>query len=281
MPFSSIKQVGIILRPESPHIKSIYLDISSAIESMGIKVLLEKQSASMINIDGYEFDELCQKVDFLITVGGDGTLMSTARRSILHNKAVLGINIGRLGFLTDIHPNEIVKVISDITEGKYTIDERCLLEIEVNNQKMVAFNDVAFSKSPKANMVDILAKIDGRKFNNYYGDGLIISTPTGSTAYNLSCGGPIVHPSCDAIIATPICAHSLTQRPFVLPNKFLLELATSNTLGAKIVIDGQNSFEIKKDEIVKVGVSKHKAKLIYINDRDYFSILSEKMKWGE
>jgi NAD+ kinase len=130
-------------------------------------------------------------------------------------------------------------------------------------------------------MVNIEAFVDGKKFNSYYGDGLVVSTPTGSTAYNLSSGGPVVYPLTDAFIVTPISAHSLTQRPLVLPADFEIELKTPDENGAMVLIDGQDIYELKKDESVKIKIANQKSKLIRAKERDYFSVLNQKLNWGK
>jgi NAD+ kinase len=273
---------GVILKPNSPDIRSMYLKLKSIFEDCNIKIILENKSAKMIGIsDGVFFKTLCQKCDFLVTFGGDGTLISVARRSLEFNKAILGINLGNLGFLTDINPEELKDFLIQFKQNKYRIDNRMILEISINNKKMVAFNEVAFRKDSIAGILSLVAKINNKFLNNYSGDGLIISTPTGSTAYNLSCGGPVVYPLINALIVTPISAHSLTQRPLVLPEDFEVSINLSNTNTAILVIDGQDIFTINKQDKIVVKVSTKKARLIHRSERNYFEILSQKLHWGQ
>ena len=207
-----IKTAGIILRPSSPELKETYNKIKTLFEEESIEILLEENSAKMIGLEGYSLDELCQKVDFLISVGGDGTLLSVVRKSFKFDKPVLGINLGTLGFLTDISMDQLPNFIKDLKQNIYKIDNRMMVEGSVNLNKFVAFNDIVISRKSISSMIKIEGKIDGKHFNSYYGDGIIISTPTGSTAYNLSVGGPIVYPLTEAFIVTPVAPHSLTQR---------------------------------------------------------------------
>ncbi len=273
---------GIILKPRSPEIKSIYLDIKKMFENAGIKVLLNQSSAKMIGFDnGIGFNELCKQSDFLVTIGGDGTLISTIRRGFIHEKAVLGINLGTLGFLTDILPNELAQFLQDFKKDKYKIDTRMMIETSIKGIVALSFNDVVVTRKSVSHMTNIQAKVDGKLLNSYYGDGLIISTPTGSTAYNLSAGGPVVYPLTDAFIVTPICPHSLTQRPLVLPAKFEIELSTTDEEGAVVIIDGQDSYEIAQNETILIKIASHKAKLIRQENKDYFEVLSAKLKWGQ
>jgi len=273
---------GVILKPNAPDIKPMYLKLKSIFKECDIDIILENESAKMIEIDGgIEFETLCQKCDFLVTFGGDGTLISVARRSLNFNKAILGINLGSLGFLTDINPEELKDFLTQFKYDKYRIDNRMMLEISINDKTMVAFNDVAFRKESIAGILSLTAKVNAKLLNNYNGDGLIISTPTGSTAYNLSCGGPVVYPLTNALIVTPISAHSLTQRPLVLPEDFEISVGLSNTNTAILVIDGQDTFKINKQDKITVKVATKKAKLIHRFERNYFEILSQKLNWGQ
>jgi len=225
---------------------------------------------------------MCKASDFLISLGGDGTLISLCRRSLKYHKPVLGIHAGQLGFLTDIQTDEISDFIEELFEGNYRIDTRMMLEVSlhVNGkvEKVVAFNDIVLSRSKISHMSTIKAYVDGQLFNSYYGDGLIVSTPTGSTAYNLSAGGPVVYPLTEALIITPICPHSLSQRPLVLPVDF--EIAFESDGDTVIVVDGQDTYTMNEIERVSVRIAKRGAELIHSLDRDYFEILKKKLHWG-
>jgi len=273
---------GIILKPKAMELKSIYKKIKDQFEALGIKVLLDKSSANTINeADGIEFEELCKQSDFLVSLGGDGTLISLARRSLEFNKAIMGINLGNLGFLTDINPEELDTFLNNFKENKYRIDNRMMIEVSVNDKKFVAFNDVSFCKDSIAGILSLEAKINNKLFNRYSGDGLIISTPTGSTAYNLSCGGPVVYPLTNALIVTPISPHSLTQRPIVLPQDFEISISLINPNKAVLIIDGQVTVNINNNDIISVKVASKKAKLIHRFERNYFNVLSTKLNWGQ
>lgn len=272
---------GIVLKPDAKYLKDIYPSIKAKFEKFGISVLLEESSAKMIDETEYcEFEELCEKSDFLVSVGGDGTLISVTRRSFNFNKAVLGINLGTLGFLTSVLPDKLEDFLEDFIKDIYGIDKRMMIKTSINLNNSIAFNDIVITRKSVANMVHIDALIDGKKFNSYYGDGLIISTPTGSTAYNLSSGGPVLYPLTEAFIVTPISPHSLTQRPLVLPADFEIELSTPDKEGAMIIIDGQDIYEIAQNESIKIQIASSKAKLIRLKDRDYFQVLNQKLNWG-
>ena len=277
---NSVKTAGVILRPSSPELKETYLEIKNLFEKSGIQIFLEDNSANMICLDGLPLDELCQKVDFLISVGGDGTLLSVVRKSFKHDKAVLGINLGTLGFLTDISMQELAKFIKDLKNNKYKIDSRMMIQGTANLNNFVAFNDIVISRKSISSMIKIAAKIDGKHFNSYYGDGVIVSTPTGSTAYNLSVGGPIVYPLTEAFIVTPVAPHSLTQRPLVMPANFEIEFKIIDNQGAVVIVDGQDIYEVDQNQTIKIKIASKKAKMMHRIQRNYFEVLNEKLRWG-
>lgn len=276
----SMKIAGVVLKPESPEIKDDFIQIKKYFKELEIDLLLEEKSAIMINKKGLKLEELCKKVDFLISVGGDGTLLSVVRNSFEFNKPVLGIHLGTLGFLTDIVYDELPNFLKDFKLGNYRVDNRMLVECTVNDKKFVAFNDVVISRKTVSSMIKVKAKIDGNSFNTYYGDGVIISTPTGSTAYNLSVGGPVVYPLTEAFIITPVASHSLTQRPLVMPADIEIEFKITDEEGAVLLIDGQDTYEVEDKTIIKVKIANNKAKLIHRTKRNFFEVLNEKLGWG-
>ena len=276
----NIKSAGIILKPSSPELKDVYLKIRTLFEESNIELYLEDNSANMISLKGYSLDELCQKVDFLISVGGDGTLLSAVRKSFKYDKAVLGINLGTLGFLTDISMEQLPNFIKDFKNNIYKIDNRMMVEGSVNLNSFVAFNDIVISRKSISSMIRIEGKINGKDFNSYYGDGVIISTPTGSTAYNLSVGGPVVYPLTEAFIITPIAPHSLTQRPLVMPVDYEIEFKIIDNQGAVVIVDGQDIYEVEQNQSIKIKIANKKAKMIHRIQRDFFEVLNEKLRWG-
>ena len=276
----TIKTAGVILRPSSPELKKTFDEIKKLFEYSNIEILLENNSANMIGLEGLSLEELCKKVDFLISVGGDGTLLSVVRKSFKYDKPVLGINLGTLGFLTDISMEQLPDFIENLKKGIYKIDNRMMVEGSVNLNKFVAFNDIVISRKSISSMIKIKGKIDGKSFNTYYGDGVIISTPTGSTAYNLSVGGPIVYPLTEAFIVTPVAPHSLTQRPLVMPADFEIEFKIMDNQGAVVIVDGQDIYEIEQNQSIKIKIANKKAKMLHRIQRNYFEVLNEKLRWG-
>ncbi len=283
---SKIETVGMILKPDAPEIKPDYERIKGAFESRNITVLLAERSAEMIGEEGIDFEAMVARSDFLISLGGDGTLLSLVRRSYGSGKPVLGINAGNLGFLADIRLSEVEPFIQRLLAGDYRIDDRMMIEGYVQRadgekKSFFAFNDVVITSPKPSKMVQVNASIDGERFNSYRGDGLIISTPTGSTAYNLAAGGPVIYPLTKAFIITPVLAHSLTnQRPLVVPADFGIGLDTEK-YEAIAVIDGQDEYVLAEGDMVYIMGAKIGARLIHRTERNYFAILRDKLHWGE
>jgi NAD+ kinase len=279
-----LERAGFILKPHSPQIKETFKEIRKIFQSRGIKVSLSQKSAQMIGLKGVKFDQMCKESDFLVSLGGDGTLLSLVRRSYDYHKPVLGINAGNLGFLADIRLDEVESFVDKLLKGEYRIDDRMMmvgiLERANTSQKLYAFNDIVITRPSISKMVEIDAYIDGEKFNRYRGDGLIVSTPTGATAYSLAAGGPIMYPLTKAFILTPICPHSLTQRPLVVPTDFTIELISPKDRVIAMV-DGQDSYEMEAGDKLYITIAKVGAKLLHKRERNYFSVLRDKLSWGE
>ena len=281
-----IKTAGFILKPNAPEIKPLYEKIKAQFEAKGIAVLIGRNSAEMIGVKGLSFEKMCERADFFVSLGGDGTLLSLVRRSYGFDKPVLGINAGTLGFLADITIDDVDNFLGQLLEGEYRIDNRmmmegCITTKEGNKQPFFAFNDVVLTRPVISKMVKVNASIDGEWFNTYRGDGLIISTPTGSTAYNLAAGGPVMYPLTQAFIMTAVSAHSLTnQRPLVVPADFTIELSSPSEK-VIAVIDGQDHYEMHEGDVLRIQGAKTGAKLLHRKERNYFSVLREKLSWGD
>jgi len=277
-----IRYVGLVAKPNDTSLAVHVEEIRTALAKHGVDLLIEKKSAALLGYQGVAFGKMCESSDFLISLGGDGTLISLCRRSFKYHKPILGIHAGQLGFLTDIQTEEISSFIEELFKGNYRIDARMMLDVtlHINGtiEKLVAFNDVVLSRSKISHMSTIHAYVDGHLFNSYYGDGLIVSTPTGSTAYNLSAGGPLVYPLTEALILTPICPHSLSQRPLVLPVDFEVSLESSDDTA--VVIDGQDTYNMNDIDRISVKIANQGAQLIHSLDRDYFDVLKKKLRWG-
>ena len=279
-----IKKVGVILRPSTPELKDKYFQLEKIFNAHDIKVTIESISGGMIGVMGMDFDLLCQSSDTLVTLGGDGTLISVARRSFKYNIPILGIYAGNLGFLADLNLEELDGFLTKFADGNYRIDERAILEAKFTQNSIEiivnAFNDIVFTRHSVLNMIHIETLVDSKAFNNYFGDGVIVSTPTGSTAYNLSAGGPVLFPLTNVFSLTPICPHSLTQRPVVLPAEFAIEMKSPKDK-ALIIIDGQDKHELDAGQSIYIKLAKNKVKLIHKEEFNYFDVLKQKLGWGE
>ena len=279
-----IKSVGVVLRPSTPELKGVFFQLKDIFSSYGVEVYIESISGGMIDVMGMEFEILCKQCDALVTLGGDGTLISAVRRSFSYNIPIFGVYAGNLGFLADVSMDELDDFVKNLIIGNYRIDERSVLESTFikNNQeiKIHAFNDIVFTRPSISNMIHVETLVDNKSFNTYYGDGVVISTPTGSTAYNLSAGGPVLFPLTKVFTLTPICPHSLTQRPVVLPGEFSIEMKTRDSK-ALIIVDGQDMHEFNEGDSIHIKLSDKYAKLIHRNEFNYFDVLKEKLGWGE
>ncbi len=232
-------------------------------------------------------DNLIQKCDFIIVLGGDGTFLSVARRMIKRSIPILGVNMGQLGFLTEIKKSELFQKLSRALRGGLQISERALLECTLKrNQKAISktivVNDVVISKGAIARIFDMQVSVDKLLVSNIKADGLIVSTPTGSTAYCLAASGPLVEPSVPAMVIVPVCPHSLTLRPLVIRDNSMITVIPQYKSGNVILtLDGQTSYELKsKDEVKITKFKKHTLKIFHTKERDYFSLLREKLKYG-
>ena len=292
----AINKIGVLLRPKTPNLKDSFAFFKQVAIDFDIETHLESKSAEMIGeSNGVRFAELCAWSDILVSIGGDGTLISLIRNAINYNKPIFGVNMGRLGFLTAIKINELRDFLANLKNGNYALYSHLLLKGEIvgesnansanqnapqNPQTIHCVNEFLIAKQNISGMIAISAKINGKYFNTYRADGLIIGTPTGSSAYNISAGGPIVYPYNRNILLTPVCAHSLTQKPLILNDEFSLEFAISEG-NANIIIDGQDIIDFPQGAKFCVSVLDKNAHLLYDKNRDYFAVLREKFGWGD
>ena len=284
-----LETAGLVVRPDSPELKHYYEVLRAILRRHGVQLLVAAESAKLFGVEGVDPEEMFAQSDILISIGGDGTLLSLSRKSYRYNKPILGINAGNLGFLTDVKLTEIESFIEKIFRGEYRIDHRMVLEVtllsQVEDKSLIAFNDIVLSRPSIEGMVNVDAYVTSHEahmakkhLNRYYGDGVIISTPTGSTAYNLSAGGPIVYPLTEALIVTPICPHSLTERPLVLPADFELQFESEDE--TIVVVDGQDIYNLKFFDGICIKIAPKGIRMIHRMERNYFDILKQKLHWG-
>lgn len=286
----NVGSVGIVLRPQSTHIKPIFLELQKLLERASIRVMLEYSGARMLDlttaVDSHDIQYICEHADMLLSVGGDGTLLSVARQSYGRGMPILGINSGRLGYLTIALPHEIENVVLRIKNGDYTINEHLMLEAYVQEsvgleivRPFVALNEFLLSRAGVGGMLEIEASINDVLFNHYRLDGLLVATPTGSSAYNVSAGGSLVYPHCRNVLLTPICAHALTQRPIILDDSFAIQFKfkTAGTL----ICDGQQRVSVPEGGVICIRAATHNAHLVELTPNFYFMRLREKLGWGQ
>jgi NAD+ kinase len=232
-------------------------------------------------------EELPEQSDLLIVLGGDGTLLSAARLAADRKVPILAVNLGGLGFLTTVSQDELYLILEEIFSGKHRVSERVMLETEIVRsgsviRRQIALNDAVLNKAALARIMDVELRVDGEYVTTYKADGLILSTPTGSTAYSLAAGGPIVYPTVEAFVVTPICPHTLTNRPLVIPDSARIEIDfQAGDDPVFLTLDGQLGIELARGDHIVVRKASEKLHLVRPARKTYFQILRNKLKWGE
>jgi NAD+ kinase len=299
----SFKRVGIVIKHHQPEASALAIEVAQHLLTHGpknCKILFATESRTVAIalssvVKGYQKQiqilpkqKMVDVADFIIVLGGDGTYLSVARLMRKRSVPVMGVNMGTLGFLTEIKKEEALQSLQSLLDGHPpVISERTLLEVTVKRKGKTVFqgpvvNDAVISKGAIARIIGIRITIDGKLANTVRADGLIVSTPTGSTAYSLAAGGPILEPSVPALILAPICPHSLTQRPLVIPDHSELRLTLTHRPGhVLLTLDGQDAVDLSEDDEVLIKrYRKHSLKLVSAKGRDYFALLREKLKFG-
>ena len=283
-----MKTIGILTKPKFPDVKHILTDLVAWLRERKKEVVFDAKTAALIGESASnQKTQIATRSDMVLVLGGDGTMLSAAR--LLEERAVpiLGVNMGGLGFLTEITLDQLYPALEKVFAQEFMVEERLMLRADIHRHgeqvaKATVLNDVVVSKGTLARMIEIQILIDGQFVTRLRGDGLIVSTPTGSTAYSLSAGGPIIHPTVQALILTPICPHTLTHRPLLVPRGVALEVTlTSQVEGAMATFDGQVGVALVQGDTVAIAVSEHRTQLIRLPDRTYYDLLRRKLKWGD
>jgi NAD+ kinase len=289
-----MKRIGIIAKRNKPEVVTIVKDLLEWLRPKKIEAYVEEEMGNLLSpscfgpyLSSVERKELPNHVEMMVVFGGDGTLLSVARQVWNRDIPILGVNLGGLGFLTETSLGELHDILERVIQGDFKTDERDVLSAAVirKGERIVEFtvlNDAVINKGALARIIDLEISINGEYLTTFQSDGLIISTPTGSTAYNLSAGGPIVYPSLHTVVITPICPHTLTNRPIVIPNdvevRALLESKQQEVI---LTLDGQQGFPLEFKDVVQVRKAEGRILLIKSPHRNYFELLREKLKWGE
>lgn len=284
----SIRTIGIISKPKKEEIRQVVPPLIRWLEERKVKALIDQETGSMLDRanQGIGRNELSSQVDMILVLGGDGTLLAAARVIDKKKIPILAINLGALGFLTGTALEEMYTSLEDVLAGKAKRQRRAQMQADVIRagetiSHFRALNDVVLNKAAIARILDFDVLIDGGYAASYRADGLIFSTPTGSTAYSLAAGGPVVEPSVDALLITPICAHTLSNRPLVVPDSVTIE-ATIKTPRESVflTVDGQVGVALRTDDTVRVSKSEYSVELIVPPRQTYFDVLRQKLKWG-
>jgi NAD+ kinase len=283
-----VKHIGILIKPGFTGTKALLQELVPWLKSRGQIPLLDPVAAELVGEGtSYPKREMAALADLLVVLGGDGTMLAAARLLEGRPTPILGVNTGGLGFLTEVTPDEIYKALDNIFKEAYAVEERLMLQSRITRHGQLVggssvLNDVVLSKGTLTRMVQMEIRINRQFVTGLRGDGLIIATPTGSTAYSLSSGGPILNPSVHAMILTPICPHTLTNRPIVIPQDARVEvLISSREEGAMATFDGQVGIALRHDDTIEVSAADHYAKLIRFPERTFYEVLRKKLKWGD
>src|SRR5262247_1352681 len=274
-----MNRVGIVAKPDAGQARDVVERLIVWLEERGRSVVLDKETAGLVphaSVTAVGRADLPGQVDLIIVLGGDGTLLSVSRSVGDLGTPLLGVNLGGLGFLTATTLDEMLPALEAFLDGRMVIDERMMLAARVRRD-----GDVVIMKSAMSRIIDFTVAVDGQAATAYRADGLIISTPTGSTAYSLSAGGPILFPTMDAVVITPICSHTLTNRPIVLPGTQRIELTLRANQEVMLTVDGQVGFGLREDDVVETQRAAARIRLIRFPHKHFFSVLRTKLKWGE
>lgn len=283
------KTVALIGKYNSVELSEPLLRLASFLKQRGLEVLLAQQTAERIGSVPYEavsMAELGARADLAVVMGGDGTMLNVARELIEFNVPLVGVNQGRLGFLTDVSIEHMLGTIDEILVGEYAAEDRFLLSTAVRRQGQIisqayAFNDVVVSKGMSGRLIELEVFIDGQFVYSQRSDGLVVATPTGSTAYALSAGGPILHPTLEAMALVPICPHTLSNRPIAINSHSVVEILVLHAVDASVHFDGQSHMDLQQNDWVVARRSENDVRLLHPLGHSYYDTLRQKLRWGE
>ena len=285
------KRVGVVARRDRRRAIELAGEVTAWLEARKHEVLFDVDTArSLGRGEGLEKPELMARADLVVVLGGDGTLLSVARYTNSRRVPVVGINLGGLGFLTSFRPEEAFEALEQALAGRYEVERRTLLSVTIVRggrkvQRLQALNDVVINKGALSRVIHLETSVDGRPLTTFVADGLILSTPTGSTGYSLSAGGPVVDPSLAVLLLSPICAHTLTNRPIVLPDRAGVEVvirpSSRDDQEIVLTIDGQEGMTLERDDVVRVTRLRERATLVRSPSHSWFELLRSKLRWSE
>lgn len=282
-----MKTIGIIAKRNKVEAQRVVAELAPWLRGRGVEPLIDIDTALSVGETGHYREEIVRNADMIIVLGGDGTLLSVARAIGDRGIPILGVNLGSLGYLTEVPLEDLYPAMKRVFAGEYEIENRAMLSASVirHGEKAlehVVLNDVVINKGVIARIIDLDTYVNKHYVSTFKSDGLLVATPTGSTAYSLSAGGPIVYPTLESMVLTPICPHTLTNRPIVLPLDVTVEvILKTEDADVALTLDGQVGFTLKYRDVVEISRAPFVTRLIISSKRDYFEILRAKLKWGE
>jgi NAD+ kinase len=285
----SIKKILFTGSLKDQYLSELIADLSKTLNDENIELYCFSQSNDQIDIPNVKTieEQSISDMDLIVSIGGDGTMLQSSKLASNYSVPITGINKGRLGFLTDINPELVSEALQEIINGEYQVESRMLLDVKIlndENERFIghAINDLVINKTKTGRMINVRTSINGKYVNSNEGDGYIVSTPTGSTAYSLSCGGPIMNPNSDTFLLVPIAPHTLTNRPMVIPSGSIikLEFTEENDDTIEISLDGEIISEISGGDCIIVIRSKNTVEFIHPKQYDYYETLRSKLFWG-
>lgn len=283
-----LKKIGIYAKKSHPEVEQIAMFIAQRLTAAGIDVLIEDGLAEQIGqVNGYAGEDIPSQADMIMVLGGDGTLISVARQIGDRQVPIVGVNLGQLGFLTEITREELPEMLDRLIAGDYKVSERMMIDAFIHRGdkvigKYTVLNDAVINKGALARIIDMETYVDGRHLSTYKADGLIVSTPTGSTGYSLAAGGPIIYPEINSLLITPICPHMLTNRPIIVWSRSIIEIEVKFLDDVVFfTADGQVGHKLLPGDRVELRRSEIRTRLVSSPSREYFQILRTKLSWGE
>ena len=284
----AFKTIALIGRHNAPDIGAAVLAMADFLRRGGCKVLIERQTSASGGVSGLpaaDYAEIGAQADLAVVLGGDGSMLTAARSLAAHRVPLVGVNQGRLGFLTDIAAGKMTETMGEILAGRYSVEERTMLAAEVRRNDAVAFstlslNDAVVNKGAVGRLIEFLVHIDGEFVYDLRSDGLIVATPTGSTAYALSSNGPILEPRVPAFALVPISPHTLSNRPIAVSDRSVIEITLRRSIDARVHFDGQPQFDLHDGDRVTIRRAAESTILVHPPGYSYYAMLREKLHWG-
>ena len=284
----TIEAVGICLKEDQPQAEATVAELARWLRERGIELHADEQCAAWAGVAPQSRESVADQVALIVSLGGDGTLLSVARAVGTRSIPIMGVNLGRLGFLAEVDPEEVFAVLDKTLAGDGHFITRMRLDVrlirgEEERESFLALNEAVVTNGQLSRMIDVEARAEGQRVTTYHADGLIVATPTGSTAYSLSAGGPLLVPDLEAIVVTPICPHSLTQRPLVLPQDAVIEVVPKvHAEEVMLTVDGQAGVaQLVEGDRISIRRSEYPVTIVASPSRNRFEILQAKLGWGE